>query len=371
MSENEWLGDSPLHTLPDIMSLQTCLQSISQIGQYLENAGTMTSVPQPSGLISTIFRDYRNHFGLFWRVMLPIIVFSLIFWFLFFKFGAPEAAQWTFSTSAGIDAESSSTFDKSSGTFQPSPPKPTGVDLSTGFSMPAFGIGWLWLALSPLALIIVYHHRGVDLTSGAVWQEMRRRCWSILGVYLLLFLVSIGAGILLLPLALSSFLADSEALFGFLLLFMAIAGVATLYFLVEFSLANQCLIIENLSVIAALRRSSELVRRAWGRLFGMYALLSLVTLVFTTAVFGLTLLLFSIFSAEFAPLREVLQSGKFFSIFFGVQVSLILDHTPIWAICGMVTVTTLIHAVLAPIWALLTTHLYMERAGIQQNAVSH
>lgn len=335
----------------------------------LENTGNTASVPQRSGLMSTIFREYRNHFGLFWRVMLPIIGFSLIFWFLLFKFGAPEAAQWTFSTSAGIKAVPSAISDHSSETSQP-PSEPAGVRLSTGFSTPAFGINWLWLAMSPLALIIVYHYRGVDLTSGEVWQEMRRRCWSILGVYLLLFLVSIGVGILLLPLALSGFLADSQALSGFLLLFMATAGTATLYFLVKFSLANQCLIIEDLSVIAAFRRSSELVRRTWGRLFGMYVLLSLVTMIFATIVFSLTLLLFSIFSTEFAPLREVLQSGKFFSIFFGGEVSLILDDAPIWSICGMITVTTLINAVLAPMWALLTTHLYIKRAGIQQNAVS-
>lgn len=269
--------------------------------------------------------------------------------------------------------ESSSTFDKSSGTFQSSP-KPTGVRSSIGFSVPAFGIGWLWLAMCPLALIIVHHYRGVDLTSGEVWQEMRRRCWSILGVYILLFLTTVGIGILLLPLVFSGFFEyfdDTTALSGFLFLFMATAGAATLYFLVKFSLANQCVVIENLSAVAALRRSSQLVQRAWGRFFGMYLLLILGTMVFTTAVFGLTLLLFSIFSAEFAPLREVLQSGKFFSLFFGSEVSLILDDAPIWAICGMVTVTTLIHAVLAPIWVLLTTHLYMERAGTEQNAVSH
>ena len=341
----------------------------------LENTDNTASVPQQSGLVSAIFRDYQNHFGLFWRVMLPIIVFSIAIntaGFVFFSKAVPER-QWTFSTSQGIGARSSSTFDKSSGTFQPSP-EPTGVRSSIGFSGSTFGIGWLWLAMCPLALIIVRHYRGVNLTSGEIWQEIRRRCWSILGVYILLFLTSIGVGILLLPLAFSRFFEyfdDTMALSGFLLLFMATAGVVTLYFLVKFSLANQCLIIENVSVVAALRRSSELVQKAWGRLFGMYLLLSLATMVFTTAVLGLTLLLFSTFSAEFAPLREVLHSGKFFSIFFGGQVSLILDDAPIWAICGMVTVTTLINAALAPIWALLTTHLYIERAGIQQNAVSH
>ncbi len=331
----------------------------------LENTRNTTSVPQQSGLISTIFREYRNHFGLFWRVMLPLIVFSIVIntsGFLFFSKMVPER-QWIFSTSQGINAKSSSTFDKSSGTFQPSP-EATGVRSSIGFSGPTFSIGWLWLAMCPLVLIIVHHYRGVDLTSGEVWQETRRRCWSILGVYLLLFLTTIGMGILLLPLVFSGFfqLDGTALLSGFMFLFMAVAGVVTLYFFVKFSLANQCLIVENLSVVAAFRRSSKLVQKAWGRLFGMYLLLSLATMVFTTTILGLTLLMLSTFSAEFAPLREVLQSGKFFSIFFGGQVSLILDDASIWSICGMVTVTTLINAVLAPIWALLTTHLYMERA---------
>ena len=61
----------------------------------------------------------------------------------------------------------------------------------------------------------------------------------------------------------------------------------------------------------------------------------------------------------------------FVALFFGTQVQITLQHTPVWAIAVMTVVSTLIDALLAPIWALLTTHLYMERAGTQQNAVSH
>ena len=97
----------------------------------------------------------------------------------------------------------------------------------------------------------------------------------------------------------------------------------------------------------------------------MYLLLVLGTTVFRIAVLGLTLLLFSAAAPEFVLLREVLLSGKFVGLFFGNHVQITLQQVPIWAIAAMVTVYTLTNAVLAPIWALLTTHLYMERAGTQ------
>ena len=85
---------------------------------------------------------------------------------------------------------------------------------------------------------------------------------------------------------------------------------------------------------------------------------------------GLTLLLFSIIAPDFAPLREVLQSGKFFGLFFSGKVQIILQSAPVWAIVVIVAVNTLIDAVLAPIWAILTTHLYMERVEITEQDVS-
>ena len=94
-------------------------------------------------------------------------------------------------------------------------------------------------------------------------------------------------------------------------------------------------------------------------------------MVFTTAVLGLTLLLFSVVAPEFVPLREILLSEEFFHLFFGTQVQITLQHTPVWAIAVMVVVNILIDAILAPIWALLITHLYIERAGTQQSAVAH
>ena len=297
--------------------------------------------------------------GLFWRVMLPVIIVSLILyigWFLLFQQMNPEA-QWTFSTSAGI---SSVSLVGSSETLQ-SVSESSSVKSYVGFHGSAFDIGFLWLAMCPIALIIVQQYRGVDLTSGAVWQEIRRRGWAILGVYILFWLLSTGAWVVFGSVALREL---SVGLAVPIFLILSLVNVAMFYFLVKWSLSNQCIIIENLSVGAALRRSGQLVRGAWGRLFGMYVLLVFGTMVFTTSVLGLTLLLFSVIAPEFAPLSEVLLSGKFVSLFFGGHVQVTLQHAPAWAIAAMLVVSILIDAILAPIWALLTTHLYIERARI-------
>lgn len=336
----------------------------------LENTDNTPPVPQQSGLIATIFRGYWNHFGLFWRVMLPVIIVSLAFYcalFLFSKLWISEA-QWTFSTSGEITV-----FSGSTGTHQSSS-KPMGVKTTGGFSGSTFDIGFLWFAMCPLAFIIVHQYRGTNATSGKAWRHTRRKIVSILGIWVLFGLLATAVFFTIVIPILTRF---SQVLIPYVpvapatpILLLMIVGIPAVYFLVKWSLYNQGIIIENLSTIAALRRSSELVSGKWRQFFGMYLLLVCGTTVFTTAVFGLTLLLFSVVAPEFVPLREILLPEKFFDLFFGVQVQITLQHTPVWAIAVMFVVNILIDAILAPIWALLTTHLYMERAGIQQSAVS-
>lgn len=336
----------------------------------LENTDNTPPVPQQSGFIATIFRGYWNHFGLFWRVMLPVIIVSLAFYcalFLFSKLWISEA-QWTFSTSGEITV-----FSGSIGTHQSSS-KPMGVKTTSGFSGSTFDIGFLWFAMCPLAFIIVHQYRGTNATSGKAWRHTRRKIVSILGIWVLFGLLATAVFFTIVIPILTRF---SQVLIPYVpvapatpILLLMIVGIPAVYFLVKWSLYNQGIIIENLSTIAALRRSSELVSGKWRQFFGMYLLLVCGTTVFTTAVFGLTLLLFSVVAPEFVPLREILLPEKFFDLFFGVQVQITLQHTPVWAIAVMFVVNILIDAILAPIWALLTTHLYMERAGIQQSAVS-
>lgn len=335
----------------------------------LENAGNTTSVPRPR-LMSAIFRGYRNHFGLFWRVMLPVIIVSLAFdsaLFLFSKLWISEA-QWTFSTSGEIKA-----FSGSTGTHQSSS-ELMGVKTTGGLNGSTFDIGFLWLAMCPLAFIIVHQYRGTHATLGKAWRHTRRKIVSILGIWVLFGLLVTAA---FFTIAIPILTGFSQVLIPYVpvapatpILLLMIVGIPAVYFLVKWSLYNQGIIIENLSAIAALRRSGELTQGKWWQFFGMYLLLVCGTTMFTTAVFGLTLLLFSVVAPEFVPLREILLSEKFFDLFFGVQVQITLQHAPVWAIAVMLVVGILIDAIFAPIWALLTTHLYMDRAGTQETVGS-
>ena len=333
----------------------------------LEDAGNPSPMPQRSGLMSTIFQEYRNHFRLFWRVMLPLIVVSLLFTIallLFFKVGASES-QWIFSTSDGSSRTIASTFDLSSGTSQPST-RAAGVHWKISVIAltlyPKLGV--LWLAMCPLAFVITQYHDGLNVTSRASWQRTLRRPVSILGVWIALGLLGLGifgAGLLLM-----TALPGSPPLLMPLLSMILIA-----YFVVKWSLYHQSIIIENVSAIAALRRSGELVRGSWGRFIGIYLLFAWASAVITTALLSLTVLLLSFVIPEFVMVREALLSAKLFTLLWGSFPEIILDRPPsFWVLAVLGIATTLIHAILTPIWALLTTHLYMEQVGTEPKEIA-
>ena len=328
----------------------------------LENRGNTIPVSQQSGLMSTVFREYRNHFGLFWRVMLPLLVVSLLFiiaLILFFKFGSPEA-QWIFSTSDGSSRTIASTFDLSSGTSQPSS-RSVGVHWKISFTALSLypKLGFLWLAICPLAFVIAQYRGGVNVTSRASWQQTLRRTATILGVWIVFGLL--GLGVFGVDMLLIAVLPGSPPLLTPLLSMILVA-----YFVVKWSLYHQGIIIENLSAIAALRRSGELVRGAWGRFIGIYLLFAWASAVITTALLNLTVLLLSFAIPEFEMVREALLSAAFLTLLWGSFPEVVLESIPsFWVLAALGIATTLIHAILTPIWALLTTHLYMERAGTQ------
>ena len=61
-------------------------------------------------------------------------------------------------------------------------------------------------------------------------------------------------------------------------------------------------------------------------------------------------------------MRELLQPAKLVSLLVGGYGKITLGGTPnFWTIGVIVSGHTLIYAILAPIWASLTTQLYMER----------
>ena len=287
--------------------------------------------------------------------MMPIIIFSVLFDIgenFSSSFFGPENV-WLFDTALGLIV----------GEY----PKSTSVDWGMIFGFHSFSISWLWLTVSPLIFAIVERRRDVEVAARGAWRRARSQAGPILAASFLLYLLGLVALLGFLILTLKVIPGIPDAPFGSSLclgIFLIVGGI--IYLGVNWSLYNQIIIIEDQqSTIASLRRSSELVRGMWGRAFGMYLLLALATVVLTSTILGLTLLLFSVTVPEFAPLREVLLSVKFLTLFVGGYARISFENAPsFWTVGVMVLVNTLIHAFLAPVWAILTTHLYMERAAI-------
>ncbi len=145
------------------------------------------------------------------------------------------------------------------------------------------------------------------------------------------------------------------------LMFMVIA-IVHCYLLVCTSLYNPCLMLEKHSVLSVFRRSYALVKGNWRRFFRIYLVTSWVASTLTSVLLGLALLLFSIVVPELAAVREMLLPFNFFTLFLGanVEVSLaILPNVPTTS--AIVVVRQLILALLVPIWAIVTTRLYLEK----------
>lgn len=145
--------------------------------------------------------------------------------------------------------------------------------------------------------------------------------------------------------------------------------VANAYLLVTLSLYSACLILENNSTIGIFRRSHRLVSSARLRFFGIYLLTGWIASVITAVLFGSALLVFSIFVPELAQARDALSPLKFLSLFTGGNIDIVLPHLPnIPTTVAIFIVKALIAIFLVPIWAILTTHLYLERTHAEITA---
>ena len=317
-------------------------------------------------LISAIVRHYRENFYLFWRIMIPLIFLSFLLdiAILYGFYHNITDTVWTVSTSSGFSV---TRF------FETDPSSETSFTFSSSITF------FLWFVMCPLALAVFQIHRGMNVSSRSVWRQTLRRIRSIVVASLLLL---IRCAIVLVPLLLV-FLAlaplpGALILLALIILLAFIAACIIVYFAVRWSLYNQCIIIEGLTAKAAFRRSSELVRYKWWAFFGRYLLLTWTSSVLIGLIFAITLILLSIANPEFMPIREALLPDRFVTLFFGVDVKFTfngqglafgdvaatLDGSPsFWAIGVILVVKTLLYAALAPIWALLTTHLYLQRTG--------
>ncbi len=179
-----------------------------------------------------------------------------------------------------------------------------------------------------------------------VWARARARVPALLGLTLLTALITlVGVGLLLAPgLAL---LAASGTAAAVALVLGALAGVVLTVFLwVRLAFAAPALLLEDLGVRAALRRSWRLVRGSWWRVLGVL----LVTAIISAVANGLLQTPFSIIGAVVATV----VAGDGAETASGVSGSLVLT-TVIGNVGGVIAST-----VSAPFSAAVTALLYID-----------
>ena len=106
------------------------------------------------------------------------------------------------------------------------------------------------------------------------------------------------------------------------------------------------------------------------RFFGVYLLTGWVASIVTSVLLGAVLLVFSTFISELGPVRDALSPLRFLTLFIGGDVEVVLPQLlNVPATVAILIVKGLIATFLVPIWAILTTHLYLERADAVKEAI--
>ena len=113
-----------------------------------------------------------------------------------------------------------------------------------------------------------------------------------------------------------------------------------------------------------------MVRGAKWRFLGIYLLTGWVASVISSVLTGVALLMFSMFIPDLAEIRGALSPLRFLSLFIGADVEVVLPQ--LLSVSTRVAIhiaTVLIATFLVPIWAILTTHLYLERTDAKQSLI--
>ena len=97
-----------------------------------------------------------------------------------------------------------------------------------------------------------------------------------------------------------------------------------------------------------------------------YLLTGWIISVIDSVLMGVILWGFSLFISDLAAIQVALSPLKFLRLFIGADIQILLPQllsTPVMiAILG---IDVLMKTFLLPIWAILTTYLYLERCGVQ------
>lgn len=350
-------------------------------------------------LAGTIVALYRNHCGLFWRIMIPVAVIAISLNIAQFFYIITQLEK----NSSGMFNRDAVTTTANINTTSGIHPTVTGVDRDTAapsmdwgsFPLLYFrtsdgkGITWRWvltflsfdysflmiliLSLCPLTLAVACISRSSQAsdiaadptspTAREMWRFTGHKAFKVFVAFLLFYLIVDMVTNLY---GLVSWLIPSFAqALPVELIIVLIMGYQT-YFLVTLSLYNPCLILEDNSIIGIFRRSHSLVSGARLRFFGIYLLTSWIASIITSVLLGVALLVLSVFIPDLAQVREALPPIKFLSLFIGGDIEIVMPQL----LSAPVTVAILIAkgliaTFLVPIWAILTTLLYLERTSVK------
>jgi len=333
-----------------------------------------------TGITKTIVSTYHSQFGLLWRIMLPVVLLAIcVDIALFFRDAAffTTAAEsqglqveWRVNTLDGIDntinldtmdiphlewgferrfgllpSVTSTRDDGSAWTWS--------LDLRNFRNVNDYYYSLLLLVLCPLSFAVAQR----KITARDTWRHTRRSIWTVLGTNLVLVLILDGISI-----GFSYLFSYLDRFWSAPIYGIFIVTIVHCYLLVCASLYNPCLMLEKHSVLSVFRRSYALVKGNWWRFFRIYLVTSWVASTLTSVLLGLALLLFSIVVPELSAVREILLPFNFFTLFLGANVEIPLANLPnVPTTAAIVVVRQLILALLVPIWAIVTTRLYLEK----------
>ena len=111
----------------------------------------------------------------------------------------------------------------------------------------------------------------------AAWAAARPRLASVIGVTVLVFVIPVGCLVVAaIPGLVVLALGSEGAGIALLVLGLLVGSVVAAWLYVCFALAVPATVLERRPVVASLRRSTELVRAAWWRTFGILLLVNVV-----------------------------------------------------------------------------------------------
>lgn len=359
-------------------------------------------------LLTTVYGCYRDNFWLFWRIMLPVAVVAILFDIsghyrnvslinehldvsrdmesnnqdsdsqVLSPSVFEDSVAGNLNTFNGIFATRHFTqeYDIPKGAHFHFLPLPTIITYNSDKVLWSWSLNFriyydytpllfMLLTLCPLSLAVAskssnIENENIETLSESVpaletWKRTGKKAIKLIIAFVVfLLIVDIGTYIYV---ALDLFIPTLGSYW------LLILHIPYIYLLVTLSLYNPCLILEDNSLIGIFRRSHNLVSGSRIQFLLTYLGTGWFAAVFTSVMFGCFLFCLSFIFVELSPIRSAITSLRFLTLFVGGNVNVFLSELPNMLPTILICVFRgLIATFLIPIWAIITTYLYLEKS---------